>query len=323
MFRRFACPLLLAFLVGGVAQADYPLIRRLSSEDVLFQQLQADLSAYFRAVNRGSPALPGYRAPPAGWTPGSGDIPPLRLFLLRRPADMDLFSLAARLNLPYDTLATLNGLAGPAALAGREELLACNLPGLFVPERPGSSFEEILVSVSANSRPEGVPVAVTLPKGVQRFRFHLGQSFLSVERAFFLNILFRFPLPFRTLTSYYGARTNPFTGSSEFHHGVDLAAPEGMEVYAARDGRVERVEEEDPLLGKVVVLAHEGGYQTVYGHLSLILVSLQQPVRSGMIIGRVGSTGHATGPHLHFEVRRQGSSRDPLPLLPRLNGAER
>jgi murein DD-endopeptidase MepM/ murein hydrolase activator NlpD len=321
MLRRFALPLLLALLAGGAAEADYPLIRSLSSEDVLFRQLQADLAAYFRAVNRGSPALPGYRAPRAGQAPGSGDVPPLRLFSLRRPADMDLFSLAARLNLPYDTLATLNGLAGPGALAGREDLLVCNLPGLFVPERPGSSFEEILVSVSTNSRAEGTPVAVALPGGVRRFRFHLGGSFLSVERAFFLNILFRFPLPLRSLTSYYGARANPFTGSSEFHHGVDLAAPEGMEVYAARDGRVERVEE-DPLLGKVVILAHEGGYQTVYGHLSLILVSLQQPVRSGMIIGRVGSTGQATGPHLHFEVRRKGSTRDPLPLLPRLNGVE-
>jgi murein DD-endopeptidase MepM/ murein hydrolase activator NlpD len=322
MLRRSVFLLLLAFLAGGAAEADYPRIRRLSPDDVLFQQLQTDLAGYYRAVNRGSPALPGYRAPPAGQAPGSGDIPPLRLFSLRRPAGMDLFALAARLNLPYDTLATLNGLDGPAALAGHDDLLVCNLPGLFVPERPASSFEDILVSISANARPEGAQVTVAVPGGVRSFRFYLGESFLSVERAFFLNILFRFPLPLGSLTSYYGARANPFTGSSEFHHGVDLAAPEGMEVYAARDGRVERVEE-DPALGKVVILAHEGGYQTVYGHLSLILVALQQPVRSGMIIGRVGSTGQATGPHLHFEVRRQGSSRDPLPLLPRRNGAER
>jgi murein DD-endopeptidase MepM/ murein hydrolase activator NlpD len=61
----------------------------------------------------------------------------------------------------------------------------------------------------------------------------------------------------------------------------------------------------------------------VYGHLSEILVALKQPVRSGMIIGKVGSTGHSTGAHLHFEVRRKGSSRDPLPLLPLGNGGER
>jgi hypothetical protein len=64
------------------------------------------------------------------------------------------------------------------------------------------------------------------------------------------------------------------------------------------------------------LLAHEGGYQTVYGHLRRIRVALNQRVRSGMIIGEVGSTGRSTGAHLHFEVRRKGSSRDPLPLLP-------
>jgi murein DD-endopeptidase MepM/ murein hydrolase activator NlpD len=322
MLRGSGFPLLFLLLAGGLAGADYPRIQQLSSQDALFRQLQTDLASYFRAVNRGSPALPGYRAPAAGREPGSGDIPPLRLFSLRRPEGMDLFSLAARLNLPYDTLATLNGLAGPAALAGEDAILVCNLPGLFVPERPGSSFEEILASVTANARTGGVPVAVAVPGGLRRFRFYLGEGFLSVERAFFLDILFRFPLPLGRLSSSYGSRANPITGGSEFHHGVDLAAPEGMEVYAARDGRVERVEE-DPSLGKVVILAHEGGYQTVYGHLSAILVALQQSVRSGMIIGRVGSTGQATGPHLHFEVRRQGSSRDPLPLLPRPNGTDR
>jgi murein DD-endopeptidase MepM/ murein hydrolase activator NlpD len=72
----------------------------------------------------------------------------------------------------------------------------------------------------------------------------------------------------------------------------------------------------DPVLGNMVVLSHEAGYETIYGHLSKIEVRLKQEIRSGMIIGRVGSTGYSTGPHLHFEIRRQGSSRDPEPLLP-------
>jgi len=92
-----------------------------------------------------------------------------------------------------------------------------------------------------------------------------------------------------------------------------------MQVQAARDGLVEQAGF-DPVLGNVVVVGHEGGYQTVYGHLRVILVALNQPVRSGMIIGEVGSTGRSTGSHLHFEVRRKGSSRDPLPLLPPRNG---
>jgi len=317
--RRALCCLLLLFSAAA-ARPDYPQIRILSPEDELFRQMQADLQDYYKAVNRGLPTLPGAgrSSPPAAGAP-AGQFPPLRFFSLARPEKMDLFALAARLNLPYGTLATLNGAAGPAPFTGLQLLIVPNLPGLFVPEKPLSSFEEILVSVTANSRRDPRPVVVRLPGGTRRFGFYPGQDLSAVERAFFLNILFRFPLPIGQLTSAYGPRPDPLTGSPDFHHGVDIAAPEGLEVQAARDGLVELVGF-DPVLGNVVVLGHEGGYQTVYGHLSVALVTLHQQVRSGMIVGKVGSTGQSTGAHLHFEVRRKGSSRDPLPLLPPGNG---
>jgi murein DD-endopeptidase MepM/ murein hydrolase activator NlpD len=312
MRRALACLLLLSS--AAAARCDYPQIQRLSHEDELFRQMQADIADYFRAVNRGLPAVPGAArstAPPGGSAP----IPPLRFFSLQRPENMDLFALAARLNLPYATLSTLNGASGPAGFSSLERVVVPNLPGLFVPDKPLSSFEEILASVTANSRSDPQPVVVRLPGGPRRFGFYPGADFSAVERAFFLNILFRFPLPLGALSSAYGPRTDPLTGTPDFHHGVDLAAPAGLEVLAARDGQVEQAGF-DPVLGNVVVIAHEGGYQTVYGHLSVILVALRQQVRSGMIVGKVGTTGQSTGAHLHFEVRRKGSSRDPLPLLP-------
>ncbi len=313
MCRAFAC--LLLMLSAAVARPDYPRIQRLSPEDELFRQMQSDLQSYFRAINRGLPALSGSgRVSPAGGA-ASGQLPPLRFFSLARPENMDLFALAARLNLPYATLATLNGASGPARFAELELLVVPNLPGLFVTDSPQSSFEEILSSLTANSRRDPQTVVVRLPGGSRRFSFYTGEDFSAVERAFFLNILFRFPLALRELTSAYGPRPDPLTGSPGYHHGVDVAAPVGMEVHAARDGQVVQAGI-DPVLGNVVVLAHEGGYQTVYGHLRVILVALNQRVRSGMIIGEVGSTGRSTGAHLHFEVRRKGSSRDPLPLLP-------
>jgi murein DD-endopeptidase MepM/ murein hydrolase activator NlpD len=309
---RLACLLLL--LSAATARCDYPQIRRLSHEDELFRQMQADIQDYFRAVNRGLPALPGptRTAVPAG--AAAGQIPPLRFFSLDRPEKMDLFALAARLNLPYATLASLNGASGPAAFSALKRVVVPNLPGLFVPDRPLSSFEEILGSITANSRRDPQPVLVRLPGGTRQYDFYQGADFSAVERAFFLNILFRFPLPLGQLTSAYGPRTDPLTGTPEFHHGVDIAAPVGLEVLAARDGVVEQAGT-DPILGNVVVIAHEGGYQTVYGHLSVILVALRQQVRSGMIVGKVGTSGQSTGAHLHFEVRRKGFSRDPLPLL--------
>ncbi len=151
--------------------------------------------------------------------------------------------------------------------------------------------------------------------GERRLTFFPGERFNPVERAFFLRILFRFPLGARgRLTSLYGTRASPFTGHPQFHDGIDIAAPEGTTVVAARDGTVAEVGQ-DPVLGTFIRLSHQGGYETVYGHLSEALVSLNQEVHSGMMIGKVGTTGRSTGPHLHFEIRRKGSLRDPLPLI--------
>ncbi len=297
--------LLLAAALGRAVPAsalDYPEITGLSSSDLIYRQLQADLQEYYRAASR---------------APASKEVeyPPLRLFRCRRPAGMDLFGLAARLNLPYDTLASLNGLENPGEAARREILIVANQPGIFVAEKPRGSFEEILASVRAASREPSEEVTVLFGQERRLFRYFRGSSFHPVERAFFLGILFRFPLPIGRLTSRYGMREDPFSGSPEFHQGVDLAAPEGTEVYAARDGVVSATGQ-DSLLGSYVILDHEGGYQTVYGHLSSVLAVLHQRLRSGMILGRVGSTGRSTGPHLHFEVRRQGETRDPARLLP-------
>ncbi|MBN1834514.1 MAG: M23 family metallopeptidase [Spirochaetales bacterium] len=294
----------LLLLAARGAVADYPEMRRLAPSDPLFRQLQADLQRYFQAVSRP-------RDPEALPSP----LPALKILAVRVPEGMDLFALAARLNLPYDTLASLNGLANPGALEPGALVLVPTLPGLYVPVEPATTFEEILASVSATRRAGGEEIRVAVGGRNRGFRFFVGESFTAVERAYFLNILFRFPLPDGILSSGYGLRRNPFDGHAEFHRGVDFAAPQGTEVFAARDGVVIEVGF-DPILGKMIVLAHDAGYQTIYGHLARIDVILKQEIRSGMIIGTVGSTGYSTGPHLHFEVRRGGSSRDPGPLLP-------
>jgi len=293
--------------VASAALCDYPRIEQLNSRDVLFKQLQSDLQAYFQAESRLLPNVQGAE--------DTGEFPRLRLFSYRLKDTMDLFSLSARFNLPYDCIATLNGLDNPTAIQSVEVVLIPNQPGIFVWEAPASTFQEIVASVSNNAREEAQAIRIDRGGRLLSLRFFRGQSFTAIERAYFLNILFRFPLSFGTLTSGYGTRDNPFTGDSEFHSGLDLAAPMGTEVYAARDGSVGSIGY-DPVLGKMVILNHEAGYQTIYGHLEEISVRLNEEVRSGMIIGAVGTTGHSTGPHLHFEIRRKGATRDPVPLLP-------
>jgi len=294
---------LVLLLVCSVAPCDYPRIGKLSSQDVLFKQLQGDLQAYFQAESR----LPPGKDPM--------EFPPLRLFSYEPGEQMDLLALSARLNLPYDCIATLNGLDNPADIRSLKIVLIPNQPGIFVWESPASSFQEIVASVTANTREGALAIRLEKDGRLHQLRFYRGEGFTPVERAYFLNILFRFPLPFGRLSSGYGMRDNPFSGDSEFHKGIDLAAPLGTEVIAARDGAVAQLGF-DPILGKMIIVDHEAGYQTIYGHLAEIHVQLNDEVRSGMIIGTVGTTGYSTGPHLHFEIRRRGASRDPAPLLP-------
>lgn len=111
-----------------------------------------------------------------------------------------------------------------------------------------------------------------------------------------------------TLTSRFGWRYR------RHHEGIDLAAPRGTPIYAARDGVVEFSGWKGGY-GRVVFVRHGGGVVTVYGHASKLLVQAGQPVKKGQLIARVGCTGRCTGPHLHFEVRVNGLAENPLIYL--------
>jgi len=102
------------------------------------------------------------------------------------------------------------------------------------------------------------------------------------------------------------------------HEGIDLPAPIGTPVFAAADGTVVYAGHGIRGYGNLVVIKHPGELLTVYAHNSALLVSQGQPVRAGDRIALVGQSGHATGPHLHFEVRSGQIPRDPMPYLPRL-----
>lgn len=114
------------------------------------------------------------------------------------------------------------------------------------------------------------------------------------------------------LTSRFGYRLHPLFGRRHFHAGIDIAAPRGAPVRAAAAGTVIFAGWYGGY-GKLVILDHGEGASTLYGHLSAILVAPGARVARDQVIGRVGSTGYATGPHLHFEVRQGGRPIDPLP----------
>ncbi|WP_248928782.1 M23 family metallopeptidase [Paenibacillus hamazuiensis] len=122
------------------------------------------------------------------------------------------------------------------------------------------------------------------------------------------------PSSSRTVTSGFGLRLDPFTQKPAFHSGLDIAGKLGDSVFATADGLV-RETGSDSSYGNFVRIDHGGGIETFYGHLSRILTEPGQQVAKGQKIALVGSTGRSTGPHLHYEVRRNRVEIDPVPFL--------
>ncbi|QZH76614.1 MAG: M23 family metallopeptidase [Erythrobacter sp.] len=124
----------------------------------------------------------------------------------------------------------------------------------------------------------------------------------------------RMPVDGVTLTSGFGMRNHPILNRRARHNGVDLAAPHGTPVYATADGIVEMAQWYSSY-GNYVQIGHGAEMETRYAHLSSYTVSSGEQVRSGDLIGYVGSTGRSTGPHLHYEVRVANEAVNPIPYM--------
>lgn len=120
-----------------------------------------------------------------------------------------------------------------------------------------------------------------------------------------------------TLTSNYGYRIHPISGTRKMHTGIDLAAPAGTPVLAAESGTVIAVKTLSTGYGHHVIISHGSNIATLYAHMSSINVSVGQSVSRGQQIGGVGTTGSSTGNHLHFEVRVNGSHVSPWGYISR------
>lgn len=123
-------------------------------------------------------------------------------------------------------------------------------------------------------------------------------------------------MPFNgRITSTFGHRENPFGGENvETHKGLDIAGPLGSPVKAMAEGKVEFAGLRGGF-GNCIMLKHANGIETLYGHLSKILVKLGDNIQIGQTIGKIGSTGRSTGPHLHYEIHRNGQKINPQSFL--------
>jgi murein DD-endopeptidase MepM/ murein hydrolase activator NlpD len=117
-----------------------------------------------------------------------------------------------------------------------------------------------------------------------------------------------------SISSGYGKRLDPFKNTWGEHLGIDFQAPPGTSIASSGVGKISKALR-DPVYGNLIVIDHQSGIQTRYAHASELLVTEGQEVRRGQVIARVGSTGRATGPHLHYEVLKDGKLIDPLQML--------
>ena len=152
-----------------------------------------------------------------------------------------------------------------------------------------------------------------LRQGMQLF--FPGAQHTGYEFSLSLGVAVKLPLRGAWESSGFGYRADPFTGLRSKHQGVDLAAPYGSPIASATDGLVVNAGWDD-ILGNYVEVRGQMGYTYFYGHMSRILVKPGIVVAQGTILGQVGDTGYATGPHLHFEVRRYGIPQNPALFVP-------
>jgi murein DD-endopeptidase MepM/ murein hydrolase activator NlpD len=220
-----------------------------------------------------------------------------------------------------DTIINVNNIDNSRALQIDTYLRIPSIPGiLYTAAQDGETVAEVAKKYRAyDVVPEnlaavnGRDIGDALSKGDKLFVPNA-----RLDRAKLQEIngdLFLWPLQGFHLTSYWGGRRSPLTGRREFHNGFDLAAPQGTAVYPARVGRVAAVDFNNTY-GTYIILSHDSAYRTLYGHLSKVDVTVGQWVSRSTVIGRVGSTGLSTGPHLHFTIYKNGRSLNPAYHLP-------
>ncbi len=195
----------------------------------------------------------------------------------------------------------------------------------FTEVQPGDSFAVLFLRRQIDSVPAGLgPLLAARYSGrvgsFDAFRFTDPDGRTDIYNSAGLSLRKQFlksPLRFSRISSYFGGRRHPILRVRRQHHGLDYVAPAGTPVSAAADGRITQAGWSGGY-GRVVDIAHAGGYTTRYGHLHGFARGIRAgaAVTQGDLIGYVGSTGLSTGPHLHYEVRRHGVPLNPMRLDP-------
>ena len=227
--------------------------------------------------------------------------------------------IADEFGVTQDTLISVNNIRQTRLIQVGQYLKIPSMPGIIYTvkssgETPTTIAAKYDVDADKCALVNSMAVDTTLSAGSSLFIPNAELDW--VTRQEINGDLFHKPLHNRYwLSSYYGWRNSPFDASRRtFHGGVDMASPAGTPIYAALDGRVTATGY-NATYGNYVIIQHHSGYKTLYAHMSSIACRQGNFVYTNTVIGRVGSTGLSTGPHLHFTVYKNGKTMNPLSLL--------
>jgi murein DD-endopeptidase MepM/ murein hydrolase activator NlpD len=238
-------------------------------------------------------------------------VPKLRLIEYQIKQGDTLWSISRKFEVDPDSIISSNMFSNVHSIHEGDIILIPNIRGIFVSVEEGDTIFKY--SSKYKIQPDFIMevndlYTHSLTPGMKIFLPDV--RFTNIERAYALGEAFEKPCRGR-LTSRFGYRRDPFTGKRAFHTGVDIANRVGEKVRAAQEGRVIFAGVRSRY-GYTVILAHNFGYKTLYGHLSNVVVERGQQVKRGQVIGYIGNTGRSTGPHLHFEVWLNHRLIDPL-----------
>jgi murein DD-endopeptidase MepM/ murein hydrolase activator NlpD len=288
----------------------------------------------FAALFLGSPAS----LPDAAESVGSADMRSLALENLANEAGTELVSeapirdeglwyqvyevkkgdipglIAEDFGVTVDTLISFNDIRNTRAIRIGTHLKIPNMNGILHEVASGETVESISAKYSVP--PDRVAEVNRLGPDplVESRKLFLPDARLSSFTLREINgDLFKWPIR-GWITSWYGWRNDPFSGTRTFHTGIDIGATHGAPVRAAMEGRVSTTGY-NAVSGNYVIISHHSGYASMYAHLDSIAVRKGQAVSIGTRIGAVGNTGYSTGSHLHFTVLKNGRTVNPMLLL--------
>lgn len=275
-----------------------PVINNLSRNDDIIIQLRKDIrkTLYTIKSNR-----------------SVDELPSLVIYKYTVKANETFWDIVSVTNLDLDTIVSINSLSAPSDIKKGLTLYIPNMRGILYEKSHNETYD----AIASNYR---IPVQYIL--NVNRILNNEHKQYIFIpcgnlndlDRSLFLGTAFVSPLTVGKLSSYFGVRKDPIDHAHKFHAGVDIACPINSPVYASRDGMVVFSGVMGGY-GNLVILKHSRDYFTLYGHLNKIFVQKGAIVTAGQLIAKSGNTGRTTGPHLHFEIRKNSKPINPLLLL--------